>query len=459
VPHDGRQEGQIVADAVELEIVERRTHGVDGGQPVRRPGAELGDHRIVIHGDLAALEDAGVVADHRAVLAIAFARRAVARQPADRGQEVAVGVLGIEPAFDRPAVELHVVLRKAQFLAGGDADHLLHQIDAGDEFGHRVLDLEAGVHLEEVEVAVPIDDELDGAGRMVADRFRKSDGLRAHGGAGRLVEEGRRRLLDDLLVAALDGAFALAQMDDVAVLVAQHLDLDVARLGDEFLDEDAVVAEGGFGLALGGAEAVAGLLVVPGDAHALAAAAGRRLDHHRIADGRGDADRLVGILDQAHMARHRGDAGFGRELLGGDLVAHRLDGVDGRADEGDALLFQRLGEERVFGQEAVARMDGVGAGLADGVENVVDDDVGLGGRRGADMDGLVGLAHMQRVAVGIGIDRDGGDAELLRGADDPAGDLAAIGYEDFLEHRGVLTRRLEVTGGRAPGKLALRTID
>jgi hypothetical protein len=29
------------------------------------------------------------------------------------------------------------------------------------------------------------------------------------------------------------------------VLVAQHLDLDVARLGDEFLDEDAVVAEGG----------------------------------------------------------------------------------------------------------------------------------------------------------------------------------------------------------------------
>ena len=46
--------------------------------------------------------------------------------------------------------------------------------------------------------------------------------------------------------AALDGAFALAQMYDVATLVAQHLDLDMARLGDEFLDEDAVVAEGGF---------------------------------------------------------------------------------------------------------------------------------------------------------------------------------------------------------------------
>jgi hypothetical protein len=37
------------------------------------------------------------------------------------------------------------------------------------------------------------------------------------------------------------------------VLVADHLDFDVARLGDEFLDEDAVVAEGGFGLGLSSA--------------------------------------------------------------------------------------------------------------------------------------------------------------------------------------------------------------
>ena len=35
-------------------------------RPVRRPGAELGDHRVVVHRDLAALEDAGVVAHRRA---------------------------------------------------------------------------------------------------------------------------------------------------------------------------------------------------------------------------------------------------------------------------------------------------------------------------------------------------------------------------------------------------------
>ena len=42
-------------------------------------------------------------------------------------------------------------LRERQLLARRDADHLLDQIDAGDRLGHRVLDLEAGVHFEEVE--------------------------------------------------------------------------------------------------------------------------------------------------------------------------------------------------------------------------------------------------------------------------------------------------------------------
>jgi hypothetical protein len=47
------------------------------------------------------------------------------------------------------------------------------------------------------------------------------------------------------------------QVDAVAVLVGKDLDLDVAGLGDEFFDEDAVVAEAGGGLVLRGLEAFA----------------------------------------------------------------------------------------------------------------------------------------------------------------------------------------------------------
>ena len=65
------------------------------------------------------------------------------------------------------------------------------------------------------------------------------------------------------------------------MLVAEHLDLDVARLLDELLDEHAVVAEAVEALALHAVEALAHVLLVPREAHALAAAAGRGLHHHR----------------------------------------------------------------------------------------------------------------------------------------------------------------------------------
>src|SRR5207248_414304 len=100
------------------------------------------------------------------------------------------------------------------------------------------------------------------------------DRLLAHRAAHLGRDERRRRFLDHLLVAALDRAFALTQIDDVAVLIAEHLDLDVPRLLDIFFDEHAVVAEAGEPLALHAIEALAHVLLGPRKAHALAAAAG-----------------------------------------------------------------------------------------------------------------------------------------------------------------------------------------
>jgi hypothetical protein len=46
-----------------------------------------------------------------------FVRRTIARQPPGRGQEVAVWVLGIEPALDGPAIDADILLRQLQLLA------------------------------------------------------------------------------------------------------------------------------------------------------------------------------------------------------------------------------------------------------------------------------------------------------------------------------------------------------
>ena len=47
---------------------------------------------------------------------------------------------------------------------------------------------------------------------------------------------------------------------------------------------------------------------------------------------------------------------------------------------------------------------------------------------------FVGLPHMQRLGIGLGIDRDRRDPHPARRPDDAAGDLAAVGDQNALEH-------------------------
>jgi hypothetical protein len=76
----------------------------------------------------------------------------------------------------------------------------------------------------------------------------------AHAAAHLRINDGRRSFLKNFLMAALDGALALPQIDGVAMFVGQHLHFDVARIDDGFLDVDFVVAEGALGFALRGFE-------------------------------------------------------------------------------------------------------------------------------------------------------------------------------------------------------------
>jgi hypothetical protein len=223
-------------------------------------------------------------------------------------------------------------------------------------------------------------------------------------------------------------------IDHVAVLVAEHLDLDVARIGDELLDEDAVVTEGGSRLRRGAGEALGHLVGGTGDAHALATAAGGSLDHHRIADLVGDGHRLLRPLDDAEIAWNRRDLRGGGRLFGFDLVAHGRDGAGVRADEDDAGLGERLRKGLALGEEAVARMHGLGAGLPAGFDDLLDHEVGLGGSGRPDMDGLVGHLHVEGIPVGIGIDGHGLDAHAPGSLDDPARNLAPVGNQDLVEH-------------------------
>ncbi len=198
-----------------------------------------------------------------------------------------------------------------------------------------MLDLQPGIDLEEIEARRRIQDELDRARADVADRSAERDRGGAHLRAQRVVDRGRRRFLDDLLVPALDRALALVDVHDVTVRIAEDLDLDVARPLDVALEQQRVIAERARCLATRALERLGELGVAPDDAHALAAAAGRGLDEQRIADRR-RVLREIAIV--AVVTRHDRHTGLLGDPLRRSLVAERANHRRRRADEHQAAI-------------------------------------------------------------------------------------------------------------------------
>src|SRR5690606_19375541 len=219
------------------------------------------------------------------------------------GPEVVLRVLGVDSHLDGVAAHHEVLLPPRERLAGGDLDLLLDEVGAGDHLGHGVLDLDARVHLGEVEVPVLVDEELAGAGAAVGDVLGQ-----LHGGLGdarpEVVLEQRGALLEELLVAALDGAVALEELHDLPLAVAEHLHLDVLGLLDVLLHVELGVAEGGARLLLGVEELALQVGVALYHAHAATAAAGRGLEDEREADALGERLGLVEALERATARRH-----------------------------------------------------------------------------------------------------------------------------------------------------------
>src|SRR6185295_2639529 len=277
-----------------------------------------------------------------------------------------------------------------------------------------VLDLDPGVDLDEVElVAVDVDEELHRRGvDELSLRDERDRGL-AERLADQRVEVRRGGDLDDLLVAALHGAVALPEMDDLAVGVAEDLDLDVLRVGDVALEEDRVVPEGGPGLAPRLLQPLLELLGLVDDAHAASAAAEAGLHDQRETDPLGFLLQSRPGLDRPVGAGQDGKAGLDRELARGDLVAEEFEHLGRRSDEGDARVTAGPREVRILGEESVAGMDGVDLDALGQVDDAVD--VEIRGDRAlalADLVGLVGLEAVEAEAVFPRVNRDRLHAEL-----------------------------------------------
>ena len=125
-----------------------------------------------------------------------------------------------------------------------DQDLRAHQINARDDLRHRVLHLDARVHLDEKPfVRVEIEQKLDRAGVVVANPLGDLHRGVAQFLAHERIELHRGRDLDHFLMAALDRAIPFVQVQEVAMAVPEHLHLDVLGAGNVFLEKHRGIAK------------------------------------------------------------------------------------------------------------------------------------------------------------------------------------------------------------------------
>ena len=171
-------------------------------------------------------------------------------------------------------------------------------------------------------------------------------------------------------MAALDGAVALAEVDAVAVAVDRDLDLDVAVVLEPLLEVQRVVTERGARLRAADLDRRLELAGGADHAHALAAAAGRRLDEDREADP-GRLVEGVGVVAQEPVrARDRRQAEARQQAPGPFLGGEPLEDVWGDGPMNVSPWARTTSANAlVLGQEAVARVDRVAAGDERGADD------------------------------------------------------------------------------------------
>src|SRR5882672_5177572 len=422
-------QGNVGLDAFDDHLRQCIAHACDGRIPRVAVGDDLADHGVVERRHVVAGVDVAV--DPNAGTA--------GRMPETDGpgrRHEGLGVLGVDAAFHRMAANLDVVLAVRQWLARGDEQLRFDDVDAGHELGHGMLDLNARVHFDEIEFVVLVQ-ELERARVAITDFPARSGAAFAHGLALLRRQSRCGSFFDDFLVAALHGTVALPQVHHVAVIVGEHLKLDMARLLEELLHVNLRVTERGERLRLGDADGVQQRCVGMHHAHAAAAAAAGGLDDDRIADVLGDAEIFVDIIAERPIrAGHAGDARGLHDLDGGHLVAHQANGFGAGTHEDEAALLDAFGEVRVLRQKAVARMNRHRIGDLGGADDGGHVQIGQGGLRRPDADGLVREQHVFRIEVGGRVYGHGLDAEFAAGAQDTESDLASISDDDFFDHRG-----------------------
>src|SRR5262249_6540804 len=312
----------------------------------------------------------------------------------------------------RPAAN-HLALVDRERLAAGDSELPSDQVQPGGQLGNRMLDLKPGVHLDEVEGAVGVE-ELHRSRVGVAECLGRRQRGGKHSLSDRRVrpagKERRRSLLQNLLVPALNRALALQAVDQLSAAISQNLHLDVPGRVKVSLEVDSLSSKRRAGAVAALAEHLLQLAWLTRHAHSDSATAAGGLAEHRKSDSLSLGQRRGGARDDAVASRHHRYPSIADDSPSFAFVLHSGHRFGRRSDEDEARAATGAREVGILRKKAVAGVNGLRSALLCRIEDRLDVEVALLRRRGTNPHRLVRLAHERQLLVRIRVDRYGGDA-------------------------------------------------
>ncbi len=232
----------------------------------------------------------------------------------------------------------------------------------------------------------------------------------------------------------LDRALALKQRDHIAVLIGQHLELDVPRLLNELLHVELAVAECVRRLGKRRMKQIGQILGVAHNPHAAPAAAGLGLQDDRIANLSGPLARLFGRRQNPVRSRQNRHLGLLHCLARFFFFAHQPRHFRRRPNELDIRRAAHFGEVRVLAQQSVSGMDRLHIGNLRRRNHRRHIQIAVRRARRPNADRLIGKAHMQRVAIGLAVHGNRANAQLPARVQHAQRDFASIGNQYLTKH-------------------------
>src|SRR6266849_6067136 len=223
--HDIFDERDIRLHAANAEFAKGAIHALAGFGKIRAPGGDFDKQRIVVG------------SEHRpGIGSTAIETNSESRGGTVRGNfpvvggKVVLGVLSRHAALEGSAIEWNIFLlrqgnrRFVQLVALRDKNLRTHQVDAGDHFGDGVLDLNAGIDLDEIpSPRINAVEKFYGSRVAIVGLARELHRRTAEFPADTRGEIGGGSDFNDFLVAALDRTIAFVKMQQVTVMIGENL--------------------------------------------------------------------------------------------------------------------------------------------------------------------------------------------------------------------------------------------